>query len=454
MLRDIRQGNIPSTRILLRTTEVGVKITNRTDKTLTIHVTAVDRSPFPFPAMFQTWFGPGQSWDEGVGQASATVSVEPGKISGDGKGGGFTFPWNPMVKDAGPYPNTHELLLVNGGRTIVDWTQVRAKYVSETQAITAAKPEAPNPEVQQGLAVASAVIAACATGLAALGPVGAAPATIMQLLAAMISISTPQEAPPKPPDIDEIERVIERVVAQQSEKDFARKAANSFLLAQQWLLDMDATFREAAKAPAGAGKGQRRDPVDDFYDHLERWVDANGDFRGHIHDMIQHPETAKWIIPAFLAGVGAHLQIWRLHAVANHKTGRVTIEQFQREVDTCSKALIAAATAWWGYVLKRLKDDSIYGTPEGDWAYHILNETYVGAAVVGPSAPSIPGAEELAASGVNLDTTPIGSAVFHLNQIHKYLGYDLQAIDSGKPATYFYKPAWDEAWEATELSPR
>lgn len=418
-----------------------MKVTNRTDKTLTILVQGPGTPPY-----YQTWIHPGQGWDKHVQRDFATISVEPGEISGTGEGGYFTFPWNPMVKDAGPFSNRHELLLINGGRSFVDWTEVRATYLGEVSAITT-HPEQPNPDLQENLKVASAIIGACATGLAALGPVGAAPATVVQMLASMMALAADGKEPPPPPDIGQIENVVERVVKQQSEKDFAIAATASFLRAQQWLLEADAALRSAAdaerrsKAPAGAGKEGRRGPVDDFYEHLESWAKENAPFRGHMDVLCRNPEIAKWIIPAFLAGVGAHLQILRLHAVVNHKTDRGTILQFQREVDTCSKALRAAQNAWWlSYILPRLREDSIYQTPEGDWAYYTLNQAYHGAAILGPWPNDPPTAD---------DKTPVGSAVFRLNQIHDYLEEDLKAIDNGKSPVHFYKPQWEQTPLAT-----
>lgn len=82
------------------------------------------------------------------------------------------------------------------------------------------------------------------------------------------------------------------------------------------------------------------------------------------------------------------------------------------------------------------------GTPEGDWATSALNRAYVGADVVGPRA------ESPLTQGLD-DGTPIGSAVYSLNEISKYLVEDLEAIDSGKHATHFYKEDWRTAAAVT-----
>lgn len=416
-----------------------MRIANRTTDVLTYRT---QKTGFIGPGdewITWEWISPGQTHDEGQGEHDVHVSVAKGKVS---TADGPAFSRNLLIGDSGPYLNTHEILLVNGGRTIVDWSAVRGKYLSDIKPVTS-DPGKPNPELEQGLQVASAVISACATGLAALGPAGAAPATIVQALAAMMGLAASQSEAPTPPNIDQIEAVIERVVKQQSDKDFALAATDSFLLAQQWLLDQDAALRDAVKAEQqGKRKPELRTVEDDFFHHLEGWADENREFYVQLHRMRRNPEIAKWIIPALLAGVGAYLQIWRLHAVANHKVDRATIQQFQREVDTCSQALAAAASAWWGYVLKRLQDDKIYRTPEGDWAYHTLNRAYVGASPVGPLAPEV-GVPDPTAH----DTTPVGSAVFRLKQIHDYLEEDLKAIAAGKPPIHFYKPAWEGAWK-------
>lgn len=333
-----------------------MRIINRTKGVVTIRATKVG---FPWPGednLAWDWIHPGQPYDKGMGHDTVYLSVARGRVS---TLNGPEFYTNSLVDEDGPYSNTHTILIIDDGRALVDWSAAQQTYISDASAVST-NPEQPDPQLQKGLACASAVLSACATGLAALGPVGAAPATIVQLVASMIALSNPQAETPKPPQSDEIQAVVERIVAQQSEKNFALEATDSFLLAQQWLLAQDAQFRtEAAKASKGAEKGQGPDLVDDFYYHLENWANENGEFRKQVHRMCRTPEIAKWIIPAFLTGVGAYLQILRLHAVANRKTDRATIVQFQREVETCKRGLVAAAQAWWDHVLKRLQEHSV-----------------------------------------------------------------------------------------------
>ena len=402
-----------------------MKITNRTNEVLTYQT---HHTAFPEGPITHEWISPGQSHNKAQGVDDVRVFVAPGKISGAQKG---FLPTKYLISDAGPYPNTHEILLVRGGRAIVDWSAVKAKYLSGIKPVTA-NPDKSDPALEQGLACAAAIISACATGLGAMGPAGALPAGALQMLGSMIGLQT--DPPPSPPNIDQIEVVVKNVVKTQSDLDLALSAATSFLRAQQWLVDQDAAFRDATEN-GGAG-----DLVPDFHTHLEEWAAGNRGFVKHIDDMCQSPASAKWIIPAFLAGVGAHLQIQRLHAVANHRRDRAAIEEFQQEVDRCREALLKTADAWRDYVLGRLREDVIDGTPEGTWASQTLTRAYVGADDVGPA--NLPAILQDMDPAI-YDQTPIGSAVANLTHIHDYLDADLKAIANGESPTHFYKSYWE-----------
>jgi hypothetical protein len=418
-----------------------VKITNRSGQTLTIRT----RKNAFFHAPYTTWdwFGPGQTLAKDQ-KEDFKLWVATGKVStADGPG----FYKHQILEDSGPWHDSHHLLLVGDGRTVVDWTAVRQKHLGGTPPPSEVREE----PLDQTVRIASAIIAALATGLTTIGPYGGVPSGVAQLFSSMMLLTGPEgQDPPEPPNIADIENAVEkvvtRVISEGLQRQDASDAATSFLLAEEWLLDRYGAFKSA-----GAKQGSDfKELSQDFEFHLESWADPNGRFRGHIDKMRRQPEIAKWIIPAFMSGLAAHLQIWRLHALMQHRDGSITshtIEQYQREVDRSRSALLETGRALTRYRYSILQRDSILGTPEANEVNTHLCRTLTGTDEIGPndSAQQMFTEEQRRL----LDATPIGKTARDLQAARDALAEDLGALKSGHSPKHFWKDYWTKAAPAT-----
>lgn len=415
---------------------MGVYITNRTNQVLTFATTKhkASRTSMGQPITLE-WIHRGQSMDRHQHEDEVYVTVAAGEHS---------TPVG-MVSDLllvgdGPYLNTTSLLLVEGGRKIVDWKAINHKYVLDSGSL-AGGGGPPDPALAEGLAVTAVIFSALSTALSATGPVGAVPAGLFSFMSSMMLFA--EEEPPQPPELNEIEqaveRIVERVLEEQFQKHDARQAAIRFLGAQDWLLRQERSFQSVRKGGPKASDGQGREEwAQDFVKELTGWASPSSEFKQTMDVVRSSPEIAKWIIPAFLAGIAAYLEIQRLYAL--EKSSRVgisatTITDFQAEVDMCRRALVATSNAWHSYCDGILRKESIYGTPEGREVTKALTLAYAGTDQIGPVVVP-PDAPTMVAQP---DPTPVGRALWSLELAHNYLAEDLAAMKDDKPPRHFGK---------------
>jgi hypothetical protein len=418
-----------------------VKITNRTNRTLTFMTRPTSNAD---GSISLEWIHPGQSMNRDQhGEREVYLTVATGEHSVP-----VAVKANALIDGGGPYLSASEFLIVAGGRKVVDWSALERKYISGSRPLSSGG-DPPDRDLAQGLAVASAVLSALSTGLSATGPVGALPAGFFSFVASMVLLG--EGDPPEPPDLgaieEVVERVVERVVKEQLQQNDAKSAVSRFLRAQNWLVGREREFWSLAKQK---GRQQRGDPKDGerfaahFVEELEGWAAPSGEFQSQIDQMCLRPEVAKWIIPAFMAGIGAYLQIWRLHVLVQSDRSFIsseTVKRFQAEVDRCRSGLIAAAAAWHQYCANVLETQGIAGTPEGNLVTRALTRAYAGTDEIGPVEPAgVP--DDIAAGIKAVDSTPIANAVRDLDLTHKCLADDLAAINDDKPPRHLWKDFW------------
>lgn len=432
-----------------------MRITNRTAGTVTIKTSTSRDTPGNW--IEWTWKVPGAYFDRGQGHDSVYVRVAPGKIS-EWDHTNFDKGWDKLMgSGAKPnaYSNKHSLLIVDGGRRIVDWSVVRDKYLgpgSLTDVASSGDPVAP-----VILKVATAVFSALSTGFSATGPTGAVPAGLFSLFASMMSFT--QEEPPQPPNIGEIKQAVGREVKRVIEKEFqkqkAEDAAVTFLGAQEWLLQRQRSFWSVEKAKRGPQTREGRNPEQvavDFKDELKDWGAPGKDLTHQVRLLRSDPETAKWIIPAFIAGIGAYHQIARLYIleqVSREGISADTIENFQTDLEHSRNALIATSRAWNQYCDSLLQDEGIGGTPEGVQVKNALTLAFTGTTKIGPEPlTGMPGMPVEVIE--RLDTTPIGKALWSLREAHGYLADDLKLLNEDKPPKHFWKEPWARSAQAPQ----
>lgn len=282
-----------------------MNITNRTTKLLTCitHPTSFAQSGTDY--ILWALFRPGQSLSQPKQHQHGDVRLTV--VEGEVKTGVPATSWKgrALISYGGPYKNTHSYLLVGDGRTVVDWTTVRNTRIPADASRAGADP-ATDAAVDQGRAATAAVFSALSTGFSATGIPGAIPAGFFSLVASMLLLG--EDAPPEPPDIDEIGKKVAEVVTsaitEAQERTDADKATTTFLRAQKWLLTESQSFQSIRKGK-GAPQGDDQDldqTADGFLGELFGWGAPDRDLTFYIDHIRRRPETAKWMIPAFIGG--------------------------------------------------------------------------------------------------------------------------------------------------------
>jgi hypothetical protein len=413
-----------------------VEVRNRTNEVLTWATMSNPGHGGPDYITWE-WIYPGQGQDRHQHEDDVILTVASGKVPNRD----YVKLRNDRRFRGQGYVNTHGYLIVNGGRTVVDWSVIRDRYISKLGSTSSAGDAA---VVDRSLEATSWVFTAISTGLTTIGPAGALPSGLFSLIASMLTLG--QAGPPAPPDITEIERVVtrvvERVIQEELQKDNARKAASKFLRAQKWLLSKDRAFRSAGDGKGGTQTDTEsgEESAQHFKEELEGWAAPSGDFQHYMDVVRADPEIAKWMFPAFLAGIAAYIQIWRLHALLTEPITTGTIGEFRDEVDSCRKALIATSEAWNRYCDNILVKESIFNVfPESSQVKDVLTQVHTGTRDIGPMRPQ----GEMRQEWIDqMDPTPVGRGLRALKEARESLTEDLAAMKANKPPKHFWKESW------------
>jgi hypothetical protein len=333
------------------------------------------------------------------------------------------------IYQAGPYQDSSNLVVASVGFTltadklvVVDWIKVQQEYL--TGAPQAAQRAAADQALNTALHVAGILITALAAAVAVAGAGAGGPVLVaagVGGLLAWIQAPTPQSPVPVPPDLVEISAAVRDIVAAELDKVSAENAATHFTQAMAWLVTTGLQYHE---------KAAQMSPHDlkDFKRVLESYVAANQDFQINLAHMKAHPEQAMYIIPAFLLGIAAQLQLQWLHALLRFAEGTpiksVDIERFKQEVDSCQTALQKAQVAWSKHCDNEVVKKALMNAPvHSQWIRKFLTKAVTG----------------------HEDLTFLQGPLKDLREVIDNCTADLQLMTRGLHATHFIKLDWQPA---------
>ncbi|ANO32885.1 hypothetical protein A6E01_06580 [Vibrio breoganii] len=233
-------------------------------------------------------------------------------------------PWNEIVD----YPDSALLIITShSGARIIEWSRVIAPYQSRYAALNIRNPEAE--DIQKGIDVGYTIVVSLATGIAALGPIGALPAGIILGIGSLLlmSISGNSSVPP-PPDATEIESIVARVIKRELDMQDAEKAATAFTLATSSFLRLAHKVESILKNPDQPTARLSQHVEED----IERFIHQSTDLLGEgtllfsLKHMMRHPEMAMWILPQLVPGIGTYLAALRVHILVSAMSDNHDVE--------------------------------------------------------------------------------------------------------------------------------
>lgn len=341
---------------------------------------------------------------------------------------------------------TSVIVTADAKHRVIDWWALHGKFSKKGQEQSGDQ-SGQNEQVARLLEAAAVFVSALATALSAGGAKYAMAAGYATLGQIFVSALGP-DAPPEPPDIAEIEAVVNRVVREALQESDASKAATSFLLAsEQFQLLARHTYERLASAGADA---TTVDLPSHRYADLMRFVESVTFGAGEhslnfwLHHLCNQPEIAKFVLPAFVTGIATSLHVNRMHELiaqiedmgqgATRLTiGKTTIERFRSTVVMCRNGLGNAVDAFKAYRDGLVAQEGLADTPEGATIAGLITQAHVGAS--------------------SLDR--IDECLSALTGIAHALDEDLQALtnDPNGKITHFWNSDWEVERPASEPPP-
>jgi hypothetical protein len=338
---------------------------------------------------------------------------------------------NSNVTKGGPFSNSAEIVITPSGNglSLVNWTNERKRLMG------AGNPTARTEEIEESLEIASGILTALATGVAALGPKGALPAGMLLGVGSLILTAMGRTAadPPPAPDIAAIRQAVEEVIHEALGETQAKSAAVALVLGANWLERMTRRSHSAllgvGNVPAMAELGS----VDywEIFDNVKDHLNGQFAFQNALGTLYQHADWAQFAIPSLMTGIATNLQMERLWDFIRHLHGaRITTEDLQEylmEIAEADKALAAAVARLTDTIDRKVAAAHLTGSGQGEEYRRFLIARYMGK-------PDFGAAEDFRKE---------------LGQLQDKLAEDVAALEVGKPMQHY----WPEAWDRIEKAP-
>jgi hypothetical protein len=237
------------------------------------------------------------------------------------------YGWNPSgfifagQHDRVDYPNTTLVVITSHpGHRIIDYKHAVAPYKKGIEQLTGANQQVTD-DVQSGVDAGFAIISALATGVAALGPVGAVPSGALLGFGSLLLMTIAGNgSTPPPPNAAEIEAIVAKVVKRELDQQDAEKAATAFTIASDELLRL----AQRVKDHFPENEGGQLTPLNPHIEEdVERFIHRSIELHGEgtllfsLKHMIRHPEMAMWILPQLVPGIATYLAALRSHILVS-----------------------------------------------------------------------------------------------------------------------------------------
>ena len=323
-----------------------MKITNRTGDVVTVRSFKHD-DPSLWAALGTEWYGsdlPGSI--ETDGWPKLKIAIYEGQVSGAALG---AMPCARNFDISGDFDDNSHLVLLRGQpNNVFDRDGFGSKYNSSChlghygaldvnnlkQAAEAESTSITQSTTGKGLnkalAEVRAVTDAVQKSLAELAKIADSAATmpiatpIFGLLSILLIALAPDKEPPPPPTIDEITDAVKTIVTDALDQDKARDVAISFVGAAQFCGLWAAVAR--ANVPATGDPQELGDEEQKRFElDLRDWVHGNGDFQRQLRLARGTPAVTKYILPSFVSGLLADLQMQRMDLMIRVHHGHTEI---------------------------------------------------------------------------------------------------------------------------------
>jgi hypothetical protein len=309
-----------------------------------------------------------------------------------------------------------------------NWTEVEAKWRGQAE-----KRRSESDAIAPGIEIATAILSALVTGIAATGTKGALPSSLLlgvgSLLLIGLDAASGQSPPPPPPRLAEIEEAIEVIVHEESLKSDAGDRANRMYAASAWLLSKAGTAHSQLLRSSDVPTVSEISKHDymDYTRNLENFQDESGEFQIDFSKLCSHPEVSRYVLPAFCIGISSALQIHRLHDFLRKLDGvRMSDEDlklFLEKVKISKNGLVSARQSLEEKVNANIAKEHV---PHLAWDHQAVLRRIMLRKLTGSET---------------LDF--VDGFIAGLESIERDVGTDIQLLRSGQPMQHYWKVEWD-----------
>jgi hypothetical protein len=422
-----------------------MRITNRTGDVVTVRSFRSD-DPVLWAAEATQWFHADQPGTIETGSYSKVkFAIYSGQVSAGDLGLG---PQRHKFDLTGDFDNDRDLVLVRGQSNNVYDRDCGSKYGGEVHLgnygaidCLALKQSAAEQSavVFRGLSKALLEIKAGIETIAkSLGelekiaklvtPVGLFSGPLFGMVQIILIALAPEKESPPPPTIDEITDAINNVVIEALYAQDARHVAQACVNAAQFCGHWAATAR--ARVPTKDGQALPPLELDEaekdrFLSDLHQWLHGDSNFQHRLGLGKATPAVAKYILPTFISGLLADLQMHRMDLMVQAHDGHAeTIRNLTDLRDLAASAVTALGNAEAAFLAFR--GDSIKKK------YTLYNND---TANLVPELQPARDAFTLQYTGAT-DLGFLYSAVVQLGEYMKALDKDIASLRNGQPTTF------------------
>jgi hypothetical protein len=420
-------------------------MTNRTGDLLTVRSFRHDDAAL-WAAEATEWFHPGQVGTIETGSYSKLkFTIYEGRVY---PGDLFFGPHQRRFDLVGDFDNNRDLVLARGQSNSVYDRDCNSKYGGEVHLnhygaidCAAVKQSADQQsaivfrglskallEIRAGIDTVAKSLGELAKIAEVTPAVGVFAGPIFGMVSIILIALAPEKEPPPPPTIDEISDAMNNVVIEALYAQDARHVAQACVSAAQFCGHWAATAR--AKVPMKDGQASAPLELDDaekdrFSKDLTGWLHGNGNLQQQLGMGKATPGATKYILPSFVSGLLADLQMHRMDLMLQVHDGHTeTIRNLEDLLDLAKSAINALNVAEGAFVAFR--GDSIKKK------YHLYNND------VAEQVPELQPARDaftLQYTGAT-DLVFLHSAVKELFGFVKALEKDLESLRNAKPTTF------------------
>lgn len=258
-------------------------------------------------------------------------------------------------------------------------------------------------------------------------PVGAFSGAIFGLVNVILLAVAPENEPPLPPTITEITEAMKDVVIEALQEQKAKDVAAACVQAAQFC----GHWASAARDRVPKTNGHESAPpefdtsdIETFRSGLRGWLHGNGNFQQLLGRAKAESEVAKYILPTFVSGLFADLQMRRMDLMVHVSEGHTETQTDLRELrDLATSALTALDNA------KHAFHEFCLGTVKTK--YNLA----MNATAEAPELQAVRETFTLKYTGAT-DLPVVDNAKKKLDDYIKALDEDIQSLGLSKPTKY------------------